>query len=83
MYSTAPQATLLTVLFTDAALLLGMIIPCTPAVSAVLIIAPKLWVSSIPSNIKTNGFSSFSSAYSKISSISQYSNGGTTAITPW
>ena len=71
IYCTAPADTLLTVLLTDAALLLGIIIPCTPAVSAVLIIAPKLCGSSIPSKIKINGGSFFVLAFSKISSTSQ------------
>ena len=54
----------------------------TPAVSAVLIIEPKLCGSSIPSNINTNGSSFLDFASSNISSISQYSKGGTIAITP-
>ena len=82
MCSTAPADTLFTVLFTAAALLFGIIIPCTPAVSAVLIIEPRLCGSSIPSNINTKASSFLFSASSNISSISQYSNGGTTAITP-
>ena len=60
-----------------------IIIPCTPAVSAVLIIEPKLCGSSIPSNISTNGSSFLCFAVFIISSIWQYSNGGTIAITPW
>ena len=80
--STAPADTLLTVLFTVAALLFGIIIPCTPAVSAVLIIEPKLCGSSIPSKISINGSSPFDLASSNMSSTSQYSYGGTIAITP-
>jgi len=67
MCSTAPAEALFTVLFTDTALLFGIIIPCTPAVSAVLIIDPKLCGSSIPSSINTNGSSFFSAAFCKIS----------------
>ena len=81
--STAPADALFTVLFTDTALLFGIITPCTPAVSAVLIIEPKLCGSSIPSKTITNGSSFLSFATSKISDISTYSNGGTIAITPW
>ena len=40
--------------------MLGIIIPDTPAVSHVLIIAPKLWTSSIPSSISIKGFSPLS-----------------------
>ena len=69
--STAPADTLFTVLFTDAALLFGIIIPCTPAVSAVLMIDPKLCGSSIPSKTKINGVSCLLLATSKISSTSQ------------
>ena len=67
----APADVFTTVLFTAAALLLGMIIPWTPAVSAVLIIEPKLCGSSIPSNININAFSFLDFASFKISSTSQ------------
>ena len=80
--STAPAEALFTVLFTDAALLFGIITPCTPAVSAVLIIEPKLCGSSIPSNINISGSSFLSFTVFNISSISEYSNGGAIAITP-
>ena len=70
MCSTAPADALFTVLFTDAALLFGIIIPCTPAVSAVLIIEPKLCGSSIPSNISMKAFSFLDFASFKISSDS-------------
>ena len=83
MCSTAPAEALFTVAFTKAALLFGIMIPWTPAVSAVLIIEPKLCGSSIPSKINTNGSSFLFLASFKISSISQYSKGGTIAITPW
>ena len=68
--STAPLATLYTVLFTEHALLFGIIIPWTPAVSAVLIIAPKLCGSSIPSSINIKGASFLDFASFKISSDS-------------
>ena len=58
-------------LFTEQALLFGIIIPCTPAVSAVLIIAPKLCGSSIPSNINMNGVSFLCFASFRISETSQ------------
>ena len=72
MYSTAPAEVLATVALTDAALLFGIITPCTPAVSAVLIIEPRLCGSSIPSNMIINGSSPLFFASSKISSTSTY-----------
>ena len=57
MCRAAPADTFETVLFTVTVLLFGIIIPCTPAVSAVLIIEPKLCGSSIPSNINMNAYS--------------------------
>jgi len=59
MCCTAPADTLLTVLFTLAALLLEIIMPWTPAVSALRIIEPRLCGSSIPSNININASSCF------------------------
>jgi hypothetical protein len=65
-----------------ADLLFGITIPCTPALSAVRIIAPILWVSSIPSRMTTKGDSSLLFASLRISSNVEYSKPVTSATTP-
>ena len=71
--STAPAEVLLTIAERPTARLLGIITPCAPQASAVLIIAPKLCGSVISSQIMMNGSSPFFLAISRISDTSQYS----------
>ena len=82
-YSSAPAEVLPTVKFREALRRFGIITPCAPAASAVLITAPRLCVSSTPSQIIINGFSFFSAALFKISSTVEYSCAAAERATPW
>ena len=81
--SAAPQATLLTVLLSEADLSFGAMTACTPAASAVRKQAPKLWGSVTPSRInKKAGTCKFSSrSLRKPSSLAGL--GVQAATTPW
>ena len=63
----APAEDLATVAVSPLALCLGIITPCAPARLAVLIMAPRLCGSSIPSRIIINGGSPLAFAASRIS----------------
>ena len=78
----APADVFATVGVRPTALRFGMIIPCAPAWFAVLMIAPRLCGSSMPSRIIINAGSPFLSAFASISSTSAYSYAAETAMTP-